>query len=108
MPGKPGTPAIVAPVKNQEARLSNFENWVVEGEFEHMSSSCVESAAYDDDSLALKVKFIGGGGKAYSPISKEKAADFYHAGSKMGWIWNFCLVRGKGNKGRTQVNVSDL
>lgn len=94
--------------QKSKAQLSNFEEWALGGRFEHMASSCVESAAYDAMQGRLKVRFKNGGGGKWYGISLEKAQLFYNAPSKMGWIWSNCLVRGPGHKGQTQVESGDL
>lgn len=106
MPLPPGVdmgPAPGTPDEKSTAQLSNFDNWCLTGKFEHMPSSVVDSAAYDLLKQRLMVRFKGSSDGTWYEVSTEKAQSFYFAGSKMGWIWTNCLVRGPGGKGKTQV-----
>lgn len=102
-----GGPQPAAAEQKAKAHYSNFEEWLLSAKYEHMSSSCVDSAAYDITQGRLNVRFKGGGGKWYQ-VSVEKAQQFYNAPSKMGWIWSNCLVRGPGHRGETKVPSGEL
>lgn len=102
-----GGPQPGAPEAKEQATLGNFENWVLSGKLEHVASSCIESAAYDMAAQKLKVRFKNGGGGKWAIIPLDKAQGFYNAPSKMGWWWDNVLVRGPGNKGKTQVPTGD-
>lgn len=98
-----------APVTNATRPvLSNFDNWVISGHYEKMPSEMMHSAAYDHNSKTLKIKYTESDGEGYEPIGVEKAQQFYMAGSKGTWIWDNLLIRGKGNKGKCQVNKVSL
>lgn len=80
--------------------------FVFEGEFLPCSSSNVAAAQYHVDASKLMVEFLNGSAYLYYPISVDKAAEFYNAGSKGGWCWTNLRVRGPGGDHLTAPGIT--
>ena len=81
---------------------SDLDNWLRSGQWEGVASSDVRAIAYDAERHMLKFRFKDGSEHGYFPYSRGEARILYLTGSKGGFLWDWCLVRGRGNRGRTQ------
>jgi hypothetical protein len=69
-------------------------------------SSFVSGAQYSWQKWEMTVRFFNTGNTAViSNVAPYEAEDFIRAPSHGIWIWDHVLVRGKGNKGKTQKPV---
>ena len=68
------------------------QDWLLKGDWMSVTSSNVESARYLWEENQLWVSYRGGVVWSYD-VPFHKAAEFYRAGSKGGWVWDNLRVR---------------
>lgn len=62
----------------------------------------IKAAIYLSEKEMLGLRFKDGKVAYYENVTLAEAVSYYQADSKGTWQWNVCLVRGKGNKGKSQ------
>lgn len=89
-------------------QLAILDQFLQYGEWVPVVSSWIEAARYDLDRLEMSLRFNSGKAVVVESVSWSEAREFIIAPSHGAWTWDHILVRGKGNKGRTQKPVRPL
>lgn len=89
----------------EDKALNEFDRWVLDGNWQTVSSSHVAAIGYDALNQMVKIEYLGGKRWGYWPLPIAMAKGLYYTGSKGTWLYDYVRVRGKGNSKQHQVNA---
>jgi len=92
----------------EELTLDETEDFLTGDLAQFVTSSWLSYIRYLPDEEELEVGFLDGAAVIVSEIDHHMAFSIARAYSKGRWYWDHVLVRGKGNKGKTQRPVRQI